>query len=747
MATQLNRRRLTVSVFWCLLAGFALIATPLACEGGDSDSGGRTGIGDDDDDYLPGDDDSDDDDNNDDDHWPDDDTGGDDDDDGYIVLVFFPDPEESDELFFPGAAFAMELRVYDGNGFIGTTTDYELDIEPDTFGAVEYDTVEGSIYFNRSGSYTVAAVSPATRRRSNEIEVLITDLEAAEIEIYTPERGLFTQEGAVNISGRCMVEGEACAAVLVGGETPDEYDTLTGEFDIEYYLRYGLNILPIQAFNAGSYQIGKEHISVLYGEALANDQYSSDAVAIRLTHSGMNSIEDIAEEIIQDLDVQDLLDGFGTQEIYDGGFLLGNAYLDISGLTLGAPTVLLEMVGEELTMDVILPDVHVDIQLSGDLPFGIGWTDSGFIEANIELWAKVAVGVTPDGKLDVSIVDMATTVDELNIEELMGVLGDIFSLIDDLLFNSLSRILSGFIELIGPTLLQEPLEEALAEQLNELDLSTDFEFQDHTYALAADFNYANIDQQGIILRMKALITADQYDPSIPEHPGSFKKPGNVPDLDDQYIPGTSDPYSMGVAINDDILNQAMYVIYRSGVLNFEFEDDSILNTQILGIFFPGFWAIHSNAPVIIRLRPLLQPVLFLDETTSLTTKVQLGEFMMDFVVDHPDDGEILAFTAVMAMNLPAQIDIDNQGRITLEFDQEDIDMEMSILDTDYDFSDSFVEGFVPTLVQLMVPLLGNLLGAIEIPTFSGYAIEVDALRNLGDNHDFMGVYGDIVPEG
>jgi hypothetical protein len=747
MATQLNRRRLTVSVFWCLLAGFALIATPLACGGGDSDSGGRTGIGDGGDlDYFPSDDDDDsdddffpDDDDDDDDHWPDDD-----DDDGYIELVFFPDPEQSEELFFPGAAFAMELRVYDGNGFIGTTTDYELDIEPDTTGAVEYDTVEGSIYFNRSGSFTVAAISPATRRRSNEIEIFITDLEDAEIEIYTPGRGLFTQQRAVNISGRCLVEDEACAAVLVGGETPDAYDTLTGEFNIEYSLRYGLNIIPVQAFNAGVYKIGKEHISVLYGEALASDQFSNDAVAIRLTHSGLNSIEDIAEEIIQDLDIPELLADFGEQEIYDG--LLSNANLEITGLTLGAPTVVLEMVGEELTLDVVLPDVHVDIFLSGDV-FGIDWTDTGFIETNIGLMAKVTVGVTPDGKLNVAIVDMTTSVDELNIEELMGILGDILGFIDDLLFNSLSDVLSGFIGLIGPTLLQEPLEEALAEQLNELDLSTDFEFQDHTYALAAEFNYANIDQQGLILRLKALITADQYDPSIPEHPGSFKKPGDVPDMDDQYIPGTSTPYNMGVAINDDILNQAMYVIYRSGVLNFEFEDDSILNTQILGIFFPGFWAIHSDAPVIIRLRPLLQPVLFLAETDNLTTKVQLGEFMMDFVVDHPDDGEILAFTAVMAMDLPAQIDIDNQGRITLEFDQDDIDVEMSILDTDYDFSGSFIEGFVPTLVQLMLPLLGNLLGAIEIPTFSGYAIEVDALRNLGDSHDFMGVYGDIVSEG
>ncbi len=754
-----------------MLLAFVLFAATLNCAGGDDSDGHGSfadnsdddlmpaddDAGSDDDDWMPDDDNDDDnDDDSDDDFWPDDDDADDDDDDdngNSIKLFFFPDPEDSTELFFPGAAFAMEVKMYDQYGaYMGSPTDYDLDIEPDVFGAVEYDSAEGSIFFNRAETYTIAAVYPAaSRMRSNEIEVTITDLEDAEIEIYTPERGLFSEQNTVYVSGRCLVEGEACAQLLAGGESPDEYDTDTGEFGIDRHLRSGLNIITVKAYNEGGYQIGNEHISVLYGET-HDDEFCNDSVGVRVTNAGMNSIGDIAQQIIQEMDVQDLLDDFGTQDILDLGCFGGTAELTVTDIAFGAPEIAFNMVGEELQLIVVLPDVHVGVDLGGLIPVvscfddDLTWGDSGYIEADIEVSAAVIVGVTPQEKLSVDIVNMTTTVDNLDIQNLLGIVGDILGFLDDVLFNAMSSLVSGFIELIGPSLLQEPLEEALAEQLNELDLSTDFELLDHNYYLEAVFTHADIDSQGLFIRMKAKMSAESYDPSMP-NPGSYYKPGDMPDMDEQYIPGTSRPYNMGIALNDDILNQALYAIFRSGVLNMEFEDDSILNTQILGIFFPGLWQIHPDAPVIIRLRPLLQPVIYMGDTGSLRTKIQLGEFMLDFVVDHPDDGEILAFTAALAMDLPAEIDIDGQGRITLNFDEDAIDVEMSILDTDYDFSDSFVEGFVPTLVELVVPLLGNLLGAIEIPTFEGYTIQVDALKIIGDANDFIGVYGDVAQEG
>ncbi|MCL4236014.1 MAG: hypothetical protein KJ042_16020, partial [Deltaproteobacteria bacterium] len=335
--------------------------------------------------------------------------------------------------------------------------------------------------------------------------------------------------------------------------------------------------------------------------------------------------------------------------------------------------------------------------------------------------------------LAVSVVDVVPTINGLSFDN-FGLLGDILSLF--------TGAVEPIIESILPDLIAPEINDAIQDALSDLDLSTDFSFLDKTFFLGADFGNVVTDSTGLLIWMDAQMTADSVDPDVPDMPGSWKIDGASPAMG-ATIPGMGTPYAFGVALDDDIVNQILYEIFRSGVLNFEFTDDA-LTTLILSPFFPQLLLIHPNAPVILRTEPLLQPVLNMNASRDVSPKLQLGDFLIQLVVDHPTDGEVSALVAALSLSLPTTVGVDADGAIVLTIDDENYFFEVTIIEEAYDFNDSLLEDFMPTVVNLLVPYLDDLLGAIEIPSFEGYTLDIDALIPVGPQGDFIGLYGDLV---
>ena len=65
---------------------------------------------------------------------------------------------------------------------------------------------------------------------------------------------------------------------------------------------------------------------------------------------------------------------------------------------------------------------------------------------------------------------------------------------------------------------------------------------------------------------------DHVSPVPPTMPGSLITPGAPPAIFGQSIWGTSNDYEMGIFLGDDILNQALYNIYRAGSLSLDLDD-------------------------------------------------------------------------------------------------------------------------------------------------------------------------------
>lgn len=726
-----------------------------ACSSG-GDSGEETdqrGTDDDDDGgpFIPdddGDDDGggDDDDDDDDDDIDDDDTGG-----NHPVLIVTPDPEDPLVDYYEGSVFTYLVGFEDAQGnYLGDSDNYEMVITPGT--GFTHDQTARTLQFTRDGTWTVKAeVLTGDAGFTNSVTVTIKELLQADITFTSPPRGLFSTRnanpgGTVTVRGECTLEGNPCHHVKINGTAPDDYDSLSGEFETVFGLDDGLNTIVAEGFTDQNESLGDANTSVLYGDYLANNAVADDAIGIRVTQSGLNTVEQIAEDLIAGLDIQSFLPGPTNPDCPTNPSKchLYDSYDCVWGLCTGATAdvtsvnfspVVVDLTGSDLGLMLYAEIPDLDIGVHADFEIvGIGGSLTGNITADsMSISARVVLTANPDGTLSASVVDVVPTINGLSFDN-FGLLGDIFSLF--------AGVVEPIVESILPDLLAPEINDAIEEALSALDLSTDFSFLDKTFFLAADFSVATADSTGLLIWMDAKMSADTIDPNVPSMPGSWKLAGPKPAMG-ATIPGMGTQYAFGVVLDDDIANQVLYEIFRSGVLNFEFSSSS-LTTLILAPFFPQLLLIHPNAPVIIRTEPLLQPVLNLNPSRGLNASVELGDFLIRLVVDHPTDGEVSALTAALSLILPAAIDIDADGAIVLDIDSENYFFEVTLIEEAYDFNDALLEDFIPTVVDLLVPYLDDLLGAIEIPSFEGYTLDIDALIPVGTQGDFIGLYGDLV---
>ncbi|MCC6157964.1 MAG: hypothetical protein IT350_07910 [Deltaproteobacteria bacterium] len=744
---------------WMIVAVFALAA----CSSGGSDSGEETeqrGTGDDDDTgpYVPPDDDGDDDgggDDDDDDDDADDDNDDDIDDDdtggNHPVLIVTPDPEDPLVDYYEGSTFTYVVGFEDAQGnYLGDSDNYEMSIAPGT--GFTHDDGARTITFNRDGEWTMKAeVLTGDAGFTNEVTVTIKELLQADITFTSPPRGLFSTRddnpgGTVTVRGECTMEGNPCDHVEINGTAPDDYDDLSGEFETVFGLDDGLNTIVAEGFTDQDETLGDANTSVLYGDYLTNDAVAEDAIGMRITQNGLATVELIAETLIDELDLNEFLPGPNNPEcptdpsqchLYDSydcfWDICTGATADIEGVNIGPANI--ELTGSDLGLMLYaeIPNLDIGVHVEFEI-LGIGGSTTGNITADsLTLTARAVITANPDGTLAVSVVDVAPTINGLSFDN-FGLLGDILSLF--------TGVVEPIIESILPDLIAPEINEAIQDALSDLDLSTDFSFLDKTFFLAADFGNVVTDSTGLLIWMDAQMTADSIDPDVPDMPGSWKIDGALPAMGGT-IPGMGTPYAFGVALDDDIVNQVLYEIFRSGVLNFEFTDDA-LTTLILSPFFPQLLLIHPNAPVILRTEPMLQPVLNMNSSRDVSPTLQLGDFLLSLLVDHPSDGEVHALSAAMSISLPTTVGVDADGAITLTIDTENYFFEVTIIDEAYDFNDALLEDFMPTVVDLLVPYLDDLLGAIEIPSFEGYTLDIDALIPIGAQGEFIGLYGDLV---
>jgi hypothetical protein len=378
---------------------------------------------------------------------------------------------------------------------------------------------------------------------------------------------------------------------------------------------------------------------------------------------------------------------------------------------------------------------------------GIGYSSSVEISLDsIEVLANVYLDVI-NGKFDMVFPTLNFVLSGFSID-LDGILSRFEGMIGD--------IAEVIVEGVVSDALEDEIPPAIEGLLNDLPMDYDFDLdlptgQTVTFNLAAKPAriLTNPGGDAFTIQMDARILTEYTSGVPPELPGSIMTSGPAPQ-DFGLYSGTSGTglYDLGLYIADDIINQALYQLYRAGAISFDIED--ILNTSdaVLDFLLPELAALYPDAPINLSFRPLLPPVIMVGQVsktvTPLPTKIQMGDLLVHMYVQPAGLDPILILSLALSFDAPAGIgvsSVDNALEVTLGSPIVVADL---IAEPVIDFNDTVFEALAQPLVDIILPIIGGLIGSIEIPTFSGYGIQLDTMLAVGQYSDYIGIWTTLI---
>lgn len=668
-----------------------------------------------------------------------------------VNLTLDPDEISVEETLTAQAAVVDEFQNPVAGGV-------ELESSPTT----GIDIVGMDITPHVAGSFTITARSVDNPSMFDSAGLTVIEALPPVVTITSPERGLFTQNASLNITGTAIDQHSEVVVVRVNG-TPCYYNQATGEFHYTASLNLGLNIFIIEAVDSYD-NVGTATISAMYtGIYLPNGDEVSNAIAARINDPGLNSIELIAEEMIEEYRptlMSMIPDPLFSETLEVWGFEIASASARLTSLDFDPVDVELtsQYGGIHLTASV------ANVVGLGTLTYSIFDKDTGTTKdtvnytltiTNMTIQMDLGITVTTEGTLAVTISnpEIGITGFDLDISG-GGIMGDILDWLIGLFDDTIIDILGGTIE----DMIISEIAPMIQDLLNDLTLSFAFDILNFTYVFDANFSdLTEFGPDGGSIWINAMANYGNgswaVGPNTPDLPGSLLTASPVPDLG-PYIPGTTTPYGFGAVFSDDLLNQVLHATHRSGLLSLDLDQETLellgisgftLTTTWLGLLMPGLIPEYGlNKTVEIRLRPLLPPVMLFNTEKGLPAELQFGDFILEWWCERSADEWELFAKVDLAMFIPVDIDVSDKQSISITFGE--IEMYSELYEEPvFDIGNGFIENVLPALVELLIPaLLGSLLEEIPIPTFEGYTLEVESLQTVGTAQDWAGMFGSLV---
>ena len=637
----------------------------------------------------------------------------------------------SSHMIDAGETITYTVEMYDqyGNPW---TSGWDIEVNPDT--GVTVDEENQEISFDMGGIFTVEAQFYLLHDYES---VTVTDNVPPTLTWTSPPRGTFTQGPSATLEGVVSDVGGEVESLTINGVGITFSDT--GIFYLPVGLAEGYNIFTAVVEDSSG-NTSSSSISILRGSYLENDVWVENALGVKVNPGGIDTVEEIAETYLnEEFDLVELVMSYNplVDEIIDLGFIVCTVYAETTDVQVDPLQLDLALHNGYITAELLVTNFLLSVEATIDCVMDGEELYTGSVTAD-SFTASVPVYVdVVGGELQVTIG--AITLNTTNFQ--VSISG-----IDPTLLAVLEAMILPMAEDMINEIIQEEIPPLIEEILSQLELTFDFELLDHTLTLEADFQSLDILSTGIDLWMDARTTADSYDPGTPPHPGSYYTYGIQPTMGP--LSPTGQAYELGAALCDDAINQALYILYRAGVLTMTIDQGSGFGLDLtagdLELFFPGISAIYGeDAPVIIQTQATLPPILDLDPADAAQVELQLGEFFIDLIVEPPTDQGVTALSMGMAVIAPASIEINATGD-ALSVVLGNPTVNLDIMETMSNLPDAFFEAFVPLLVQFVMPLIGQFLEEFPIPSFEGYSISITDLTTIGALDDYLGVFGNLV---
>lgn len=504
--------------------------------------------------------------------------------------------------------------------------------------------------------------------------------------LLVPEDVAWMPTGAAQVSGQAR---GMTTLTLNGASIPAETDT----FSESVTLTRGLNHIVVSGVDVGGDTL-TDKATVLAGEFASPGDTMTDALS---THIGLSGLDAIGALAAGALDPSLLLDKEGTiNPIYAAEPLPGNTlYADLAGLTFSPADIAILPTTGALEVTVTLPDLLIDLDAYGE----VVWLDYGL---DLQMTAEAAiitaeVMITAEnGELEVTMLDPAISLEGFAYD---------LSILPDFIEGYL------FVETIQGT-----VEDMLVEQANTLvpamidETLTGLEFAytvpilDSVLSLAAAFDGVDITADGVALDMGV-------DISVPgtgtvSYAGYLAAPlSSIPAHD------VLDPLSL--VLSDDLLNRALFELWRGGVMDLTLStDDGSLDPVAMDGLPLDTATVHVS--------PQLPPVIVNGETGLL---LQAGAVDVVAYTPGASFGEYISLRLTVSADASFSV-ID--GIVQPQLGALDLDIE--IMESDWGIPNSSI----PEMVDWMLPqedLLAMVSDVgVALPSLGGITISSAELQ-------------------
>ncbi|HPM77111.1 MAG TPA: hypothetical protein PK961_08475 [bacterium] len=528
------------------------------------------------------------------------------------------------------------------------------------------------------------------------------------VKITAPADGEFFPAGAVTVTG--TYQGPALSSLTINGRTI----ALNGaNFSAEVTLfADDLAAAIVVTATTADDIVAADRVTVFQGTAQALTERVENALLVDLENRGLAAISGVLSTALDGLDIAGLL----APEVAADPQL--KALVEIEEAVLGNIDINLASVPDALNLTLLGNDVYLKMSLLGFLDIEL--TINGLYA---DLLANLSVDSENNLVFDITEGDFA--------------IGD-FEIASPLIPEGLAGTIGTVVELLSPLLYDLLLNNLIVDEINGLldGLSLAIDIPPFSYEfIPTTAEYAD---RNMVLGLDTLISAAAKLPTDFQPDGFLVTDSDRPEFA-EFAPNQA-PYGIALALNDDMLNQLLYLVAASGTLDFTVEED-FLDAELLSLIFWSFENVPDDMNVYLEFAPSVAPITIGDPVTA---QLHIPAYTMRVMVDRGALGPWEAMSFAIDVSVPLDIIRLTDNAISLGLGEIGFDLRA--------LHNAVGQANIANLNRLMEELLGDLLPEllgglsnmeITLPPLLGVTADIADIAGIGPSNDFVGIFLDL----
>lgn len=494
-------------------------------------------------------------------------------------------------------------------------------------------------------------------------------------------------------------------------------------------------------------------LAPLHAETLPPGAVIDEALSATVSKEGLDAVGGLATALVPgDLPVDDIAESVDLWVCEPGIWMsdinvaLALTYLDITPVSTGSDDEARLDVEAGLTIAINDPVDRFDLLLDyclgdSDCP---GYVDPFPVTVRSSLTMKILEDTKGNPVMDATLGELTYDLglDASNdlkldcgiqtLEDVLGYLGiSIYDFVFDLAVGELDSTLGDLTADLEPT-----IEEAFASAT----YSDEIEVLDGVSLSVELFpNAVRTSDAGLQIVMGGALDAPASDCVAAYDPGGFQ-------ATESFLPEPTGAAHLEAALADEFANQALYALWRSGLLCYDLAEleGLTLDTSLLGLLAGDAFdeLFEEAAPITMTTRPRKAPVAVYDGASDIGVAVE--DLGLDIYAEL--DGRS---TRVLGLDLglEAGVDLDFDATtgelgVLLNLDPDSFDVIVGSNEFAPGAGPDIADNFSDVFDTLVGPLIDGLLGdslAFALPAFEGVGLTDLDVHATGDYSDWLGL--------